>query len=544
MKRAPGVQQRPGSNVWQWGIKAPKDLRHVYQGQWAHRCSLETSDLRAANERAAVLRADWLTRFASQRDAIARQAAGPAAIQLTPDLIRQTADLLHARMLESDDAARMAGLTAEEMEQQAVALEVERKLLSHAYAGAAGSYPIENILPAWLETLGLEVAPTDPLRPALVRELVKARLKAIQARQARHAGELVDTPPEPPVAALEAAQRVNVGASESSTSRAAPGTPRTLREVFTRWKAAKKRSKDAVNACERALELFEDKCGTPRLQDITRAMGDEFRAHLLTLEFASKTKHMRMTDVKSLLKYACRDLEVISRNPWEGLDIAYKTEKRRTPWSADQLATFFGLPLFTAYDLPKDSKAGGAAAYWVPLLGLFTGARVGELCQLRVADIEEAEDGAFLHITEEAADARVKTEAGLRSVPIHSELIRLGFLDYVRARRSAGDFSLWPTMRFRMVEGVAKPGAYYSDWFGEFRRKHAASVPDFHSLRHTVRTAMTEARIAEPVQDRITGHEVKGSTGTRVYAHPKAVLREAVESIKYPRLVLPVAYLR
>lgn len=179
MKRAPGVQQRPGSNVWQWGIKAPKDLQNLYPGQWAHRCSLDTTDLRTANERAAILRADWLTRFTNQREAIARQAAGPAPAQLTPELIRQAADLMHARMLESDDAARMAGLTAEEMERQTVALEVERKLLGQAYAGAAGAYPIENILPAWLMTLGLDLAPTDPLRPALVRELVKARLAKV-----------------------------------------------------------------------------------------------------------------------------------------------------------------------------------------------------------------------------------------------------------------------------------------------------------------------------------------------------------------------------
>lgn len=105
--------------------------------------------------------------------------------------------------------------------------------------------------------------------------------------------------------------------------------------------------------------------------------------------------------------------------------------------------------------------------------------------------------------------------------------------------KAAGNVTLWPQMRFR----TDKPGGYFSDWFGQFRRTCAVGVPDFHSLRHTVRTAMTEARIAEAVQDRITGHEVKGSTGTRVYAHPKAVLREAVEAIRYPGLVVPRAML-
>ena len=66
-KRAIGVHLRPGSNVWQWRIKAPKDLRHVYPSAWARRCSLGTSSLAAANTMAARLYADWLATFDQQR---------------------------------------------------------------------------------------------------------------------------------------------------------------------------------------------------------------------------------------------------------------------------------------------------------------------------------------------------------------------------------------------------------------------------------------------------------------------------------------------
>jgi integrase len=448
MKRAPGVHQRPGSSIWHWGIKAPKDLQKRYPGQWAHRGSLNTSDLRTANERAAVLRAQWLTRFAQQREAGTRQAAGPAPILLTPELIREAADLMHARMLESDETVRMAGLNPTNMETQALALELEAAQLKRAYATGSAE-PVENILPNWLMALGMEVSAADPLRPALARELVKARLRAIQARQSRHSGELVETPPEPQLPALGAIQ----GTAEVAQVSAPAGVPKNLREVFTRWKAAKTRSPDSVNACDRSLALFEEKFGHPRLKEISRATGDAFRAHLLTLDLASKTKHDRMTWVKSLLKYARRDLEVIPSNPWEGLDVAHKTENRRMPWKGDQLRAFFELPLFTAHELPKDSKAAGAAAYWIPLLGLFTGARVGELCQLRVADIEQTEAGAFLHITEEAEGATVKTEAGLRSVPIHSELVRLGFLGYVDAMKASASTILESQRMVGFVSG-------------------------------------------------------------------------------------------
>jgi len=65
-KRAAGVYLRPGSSVWQWALRAPDDLRSVYPTQWAFRCSLKTSDLLQANDKAAVLNAEWRTRFTSQ----------------------------------------------------------------------------------------------------------------------------------------------------------------------------------------------------------------------------------------------------------------------------------------------------------------------------------------------------------------------------------------------------------------------------------------------------------------------------------------------
>jgi len=49
----------------------------------------------------------------------------------------------------------------------------------------------------------------------------------------------------------------------------------------------------------------------------------------------------------------------------------------------------FTQPLQARYELPRDHRAGADAAYWVPLLGLFTGTRVSEMAQLRRADVEQ-----------------------------------------------------------------------------------------------------------------------------------------------------------
>lgn len=123
-------------------------------------------------------------------------------------------------------------------------------------------------------------------------------------------------------------------------------------------------------------------------------------------------------------------------------------------------------------------------------------------------------------------------------MPLHSKLIDLGFLEYVQATGRTGNERLWPALKYR--EG--KPSGYFSAWFSEARKLVPGGVPDFHSFRHTVRTQMMEAGFSEAVIDRIMGHEAKGSTGNRVYGQPTAILRKALEAIRYPELSLPKVY--
>lgn len=311
---------------------------------------------------------------------------------------------------------------------------------------------------------------------------------------------------------------------------------RRLRDAFDRWKVNKPRTPDTISTCERALILFESCLKDPALSTLTRSQGDEFRGWLQQQGTASKTARDRFTWIKSLLKYASRELEWISRSPWEGLDIESTVTKRRRPWTEDQLSTLFGLPLFTAYELPTVPKAGADAAYWIPLLGIFTGSRVSELCQLRIADIDTKSRVPALSITDEGAGQQVKTSASVRDIPIHSELIRLGFLEYVKATSDAGHARLFPALPLRK----GKPGSYFSTWFGQSKPE---GLPDFHSFRHLVRSTMAEAGQSEPAMDRVTGHEVRGSEGTRVYTQgTKQALQRAVEAIQYPGLRLPVVY--
>jgi len=323
----------------------------------------------------------------------------------------------------------------------------------------------------------------------------------------------------------------------------------SLRDVFGKWKTADVRGPDAISACDRALKLFEESLAGAVLpaSDITRAHGADFKGWLVTKinagEMASKTAHDRLTSVKGLLRYACDELEVIPKHPWRGLLVKHKTENPRRPWTHEQIQAMAALTLFTAYELPRGKtgwRGGGAAAYWVPLLGLYTGATVSELCQLRTNDVELAADGSgLIHITEDDDSQQLKNfEHRRRVVPVHSELVRLGLLDYAKATPPG---QLWPDLKFRK----GKPGAYFSDWFGMLR-KPAPGVelfPDFHSIRHTARSKLTAAGVPAQIQDLLTGHTVQGSAGSRVYTHVETPqLREAIETIAYQGLNLLRAY--
>lgn len=489
MKKAIGVYSRKGSNIWQWKIRAPKDLRHLYDTEWAHRCSLDTPELRQANLKATQLRADWLRTFDEQRAVLA-----PSMVEaVTPGM----GDVIAKQVLH--DVLESRSVRENHFERKAMFRTLAR-------LGIAGMQRTG-------ERLGIGFTEdTAGAGEALHHYLHKLASEL-------NAG-LALRPPAPTKEAIELTK------------------PRRLRNVFDRWKESGDLKPDSIRATERVLEAFEKQTGNPTLTDITRDMGDAFRAWLRQQGGASKTQHDKLTAVKTLLNYAARDLEWIRKNPWEGLDIQHRTENGRKPWTAEQVKAFFTLPLFTHYELPTQARAGKDAAYWIPLLGFFTGARVGELCQLHASDVIERDGVPFISVNEEAEGSTVKTAAGIREIPLHSELARLGFLDYVRDVRKRGDERLWPALKLG-----TKPGRNFSNWFGIYRQKFAVDVPDFHSIRHTVRTKLSRARIPVTTLDRITGHDTPGSVGTTVYTHVgDDQLQEAVEAIQYPELVLHRVY--
>ncbi|MCA3605113.1 MAG: tyrosine-type recombinase/integrase [Methylobacterium sp.] len=174
-----------------------------------------------------------------------------------------------------------------------------------------------------------------------------------------------------------------------------------------------------------------------------------------------------------------------------------------------------------------------ASLYWGVLIAAYTGARQAEIAGLKLVDIDA--DGEVIHIRRNA-NRDVKTEAGERSIPIHSELLRLGFLRYVRTvqARARMDADLFPDLRARgsrTSHGVllGKSFAKIMNRSGLKKKKPGLS---FHSWRHAANTKMASA--SDAVREQILGHE--GETiNTSVYMHEieRMTIKQALELVKW-----------
>ena len=71
---------------------------------------------------------------------------------------------------------------------------------------------------------------------------------------------------------------------------------------------------------------------------------------------------------------------------------------------------------------------------------MFAGARLNEICQLQVADIQQEDGIWFFNLMDDGdSNKRFKSDAAIRKVPIHDELLRLGLLDFHALQMQRGE---------------------------------------------------------------------------------------------------------
>jgi integrase len=182
------------------------------------------------------------------------------------------------------------------------------------------------------------------------------------------------------------------------------------------------------------------------------------------------------------------------------------------------------------------------------LLALYSGARLNELAPM-CADDTKLDPSSGVHfvtvIDDEEAGRSVKTENSVRAFPIHPELVRIGFLEFVNQRRIANGPSarLFPQLTPGSKGGF---GEAFSKWFGRYKRSLGIENKNsvFHSFRHGFKDALRAAGVNEDINDALTGHG-GGNTVARGYGSDDMVrrfgfptLKAALEKVHYHGLDL------
>jgi integrase len=306
----------------------------------------------------------------------------------------------------------------------------------------------------------------------------------------------------------------------------------TLSVLFDRWRSERTPPPKTWQEWTTARKRFEQVLGGDvPVRLITKAHVRAYKESLLrtpkrhgnsaVLSPASVTKGLGA--IRSVLAWAVGQ-GYLDANPADGIRHAgarsAEQRSRRLPYDADDLKRIFG------------QKREPGADTWLPLLGLWTGARLEELGGLRVEDIKE--EGSVPYIFIRASDGRrLKNRGSERRVPLHSELVRAGFLDYVTERRRKGDVLLFPELK------ADSHGTRTRMWGKRFARhvRLVCGVTDkrkasFHSLRHSFVDAARAVMIEEH-RHAITGHSGGGVGRTYGTSVPLSVLAESMAKVRY-----------
>ena len=130
-------------------------------------------------------------------------------------------------------------------------------------------------------------------------------------------------------------------------------------------------------------------------------------------------------------------------NPFSGMKFSVKKQPHtRQPFTADELRkifkpeTYLKWTIHFSHPYRKDRVSNHLPYYWVFLLGIFSGMRTNEMCQLRLIDIKKQKNIWFIFV-EDTEETKVKTENAIRKVPLHPQLIDLGFIDYMTAQKKS-----------------------------------------------------------------------------------------------------------
>jgi integrase len=286
------------------------------------------------------------------------------------------------------------------------------------------------------------------------------------------------------------------------------------------------------------VQAFIEHCGDAPLSSITRATASDFLAKIAAGGLSNRTVNAYATTLTGVFKSAK------IRGRFTG-DSPFEYQKRKaggesySPFQIPELQTL--LDSFR-FEISPKRHTPETALPWVSLIAAYTGMRLEEICQLSTADIrDEGANGATVTCIaiHNGGKNHLKNESSARKIPVHSQLVRAGLLDYARALPK--NSLLFPGLKSRASKGNkigARVGEIFRKRLGALGLKRERLC--FHSFRHTVSGRLDAAAVSQTDAARILGHTIPGMS-YGVYSTGPGLKRLAgvIEEISYPGLRLP-----
>ena len=334
----------------------------------------------------------------------------------------------------------------------------------------------------------------------------------------------------------------------------------------------------SVKEVEHSLNMMIEEWGNTRIGSITREMGTHFKSHLLKLprnrkknpEYRDKDFHELVEmNIKDTISYTTvnKHLQYVSSfyewsvnhgyatiNPFKGMKLKRTVRPRdeRDRFTELELKKIFGRDNYIHYTNIGDyiqytnvEKGKYAFAYyWVPLIAVFSGMRLGEICPLYLDNVRRVEGHHrkrrwCFDIVEEPnrTDKRLKNQSSRRVVPIHDILIeQLGFIEFIELLKKKD-----PKRERLFQELLYREGNYNKNVSTFFNKRYLPSLglktdkKNFHSLRHTVSDHLKQKGVEPHFINELLGHS-SGNIDLERYGkgyNPDILYNKCVKKIFY-----------
>ena len=284
----------------------------------------------------------------------------------------------------------------------------------------------------------------------------------------------------------------------------------------------------SVYKYKKTYEIYIAAKGNRFLEDITREDIKNFKEKLLTEGNVPHTVNGHLGRLQALFEFALKNKYIKGENPAEHLHIPHSKKKLKTrdKFYDDDLTAIFAWETYKKMAITPDY-------FWGPLVCLFSAMRIEECTSLEITSFKSDDGVLIMHVKD------AKTPSGIRYVPLHPTLIKMGFLDYVEEVKKLGKTELfWYLSNGALGELANHNGTRknLSRRFSDYLKKVGVKADDncFHSLRHTTITRWVARNINNSTIYTLSGHKSEENTHYN-YLHsvPSKSLKLATDALDF-----------